>query len=164
LFTYLAHNPDHGRTLALHNPQLAKEFFTFVNSYGSKYVVLKTLQHTSMHTVASEIPHLVMLHESTSEVFFKVKSEHILKGVDFVSPDGTIRVQAKTVIGDTATVNHVTSLIGNVASHPNINGVSVLVDNVQASEGAKKFVAKPPGALNYVIVSNTESFSEQQAK
>jgi hypothetical protein len=38
------------------------------------------------------------------------------------------------------------------------------VDNVQASQGAQKFVSKPPGALNHVIVSNTESFSDQQAK
>lgn len=93
-----------------------------------------------------------------------MKKESILKGVDFVSRDGTIRVQAKTLIGAKATVNHVTGVIRNASSHQGINGVSVLVDNVQASEGAKKFVVKPPGALDHVIVANTESFSEQQAK
>jgi hypothetical protein len=93
-----------------------------------------------------------------------VKAEGILKGVDFVSHDGTIRVQAKTLVGAKATVNHVTGLIGNVSAHPDINGVSIFVDNVQASQGAQKFVSKPPGALNHVIVSNTESFSDQQAK
>lgn len=60
LFTYLANNPDHGRELAHTNPQLAKAFFSFVNDHCSKYVVLKPLQHTSFHTISSEIAHLVL--------------------------------------------------------------------------------------------------------